>query len=183
MRIMSCPHNPWPIPAPRHSHAPTPFPIHNSKFSHILHSPTHNSHLKHNSSCMLLCSNSDPAPTYYVIPFCIITLASPLSLTLHPCSHQHCCALFSSMKSHLHVCIWHVQISTCVTIVYSTYQLLVTLVLTPTSKLYLCARLYAHLPQALQTLDLTPNTKHHCTMKLTGPWTLTLSPHKILGPW
>src|SRR5882724_4254610 len=58
------PHDPWPIPAPRHSHAPTLFPIWNSNSHITCILPTHNFHLKYSSLCMLLCSNSDPASTY-----------------------------------------------------------------------------------------------------------------------
>ena len=150
--------------------------------SHIsCFSPTHNFHLKYNSSHMMLCSDPNPALTYY-IHFHIITLTSPLSPTSHPHSHQHCCALFSSIKSHLHVCIRHVQISTCVTIAYLTHQLLDTLVLkSDLQTLALCSTLCSS-PSGSWTSDLTLNTKHQHTMSLTGPQTSTLSPHKILGP-
>ena len=92
----------------------------------ILHvsciSPTYNSQLKYNSSCMLLCSNSNPAPTYYAIPLHVITLAS-LLLWFHISILANITVVCSSIKSCLYICISHVQILICVTIVYSLHQL------------------------------------------------------------
>src|SRR5882724_3274405 len=90
MPCKSCHHpcDPWPIPTPTHSHAPTPFPF-AILMPHVsCISPTHIFHLKYNSSCMLLCPNSDPAFLQYVISPHVITLTSSLSLTLHPHSHD-----------------------------------------------------------------------------------------------
>jgi len=50
-------------------------------------------HLKYNSWCILLCSNSNPALIHYVIPLHFITLTSSLFMTSHPHSHWYCCAL------------------------------------------------------------------------------------------
>src|SRR5882724_10173458 len=72
-----------PMPFPTHtghSHAPTPFPF-TISIPHVsCISPTHIFHLKYNSSCMLLCSNSDPVLIHYVIFPHIITLTSSLFL-------------------------------------------------------------------------------------------------------
>ena len=122
MHIMQCSHDPQPTPAFRYSEAPTPFPIHNNISSCILFFPNL---LEYISLCILLCSNSNPALPYYVIPPCIITLVSSISLTSHlnitdlisPVPLILLCFV-SSIKSHLHVCIRHFQISTTITTIY-----------------------------------------------------------------
>ena len=135
-------------------------------FPHISCNSPHILHLKYNSSHILWCSDSDPVLIHYVILLHVITLTYPLSMTSHPHSHQYCCVLFcSSIKSCLHVCIWHVWISTCVTIVYLTYQLLVTIGLnsdlqTPHMQTLAMCLTLPHLPLGSSNLGLWHSALH-----------------------
>ena len=107
-------------------------------------------HLQYYYPHILLCPDSDS------VAYKSWNLALPChphTFTITDLHHHFCwhyCASDVSIKSCLHVCIQHVQISTWITIVYSTYQLPVTLVLN--SMHLLLGSLNLGLNSKLQTL-------------------------------
>jgi len=98
-----------------HLHAPKPWPCSSSEIQPFVHLTIHQltySILSISSLCILLCSNSDPVHTYYVTP----STSSPSNFYYHwPTILTNIAVIHPNLKSHLQVCIWHVQILTSIT--------------------------------------------------------------------
>jgi len=94
MPVLSCSHNHWPTPTLGHSQALTLFLLCNINLHTFCNLPTDIFHLNISSSHILLCSNSEPVHTYYVITCHIHHHHISIIADLASHFHQYCCDSF-----------------------------------------------------------------------------------------